>query len=675
MGGHHSKDAFRYTVEVGDEKPGETKIFRCSTYPQGLIHCPKRGDRTVQEIIKHNWHNWANRPYLGTVQDKPQGGKEYVFKTHGQVKQLVMPLGSAMLNLGLAPAKHLYRTYNLRSIGIHSKNSEEWILIDLAVLAYGMTTVPIYDTLGEEAVQHMLQETQIETLFLSTEMLDHTLKRFKDGKSFYLKNLVIMDQNKLTPEQLSQLNDPSAGFKWYKLYDLIEQGKANILDLPTVTPDDVAFFSYTSGTTGRPKGAMVTHRNCVAAIGGAEHRLYFVTGDSVYLSYLPLAHVMEKDIQMYLYYKGGKIGLYSGDMTKIKEDLALLRPTFFASVPRMLNKFYDALYDRMSKTTGFKGYVAKRAMSKKLSAIKHDPSVYKDGVYDSLVFNKAKEVLGGRCEFILSSSAPMSMPAKNFLKIAFCCPILEGYGQTEGLGGQFCMDIHDPDMDSVGGPCAMNEFKLVDVPDMGYTSKDVDEQGQPAPRGEIWIRGPNIIPGYFLNDEKNLETFTPDGWLKSGDIGTIKYYNGSLKIIDRKKNIFKLSHGEYVAPEKLEQFYKSCHGIADIYVHGDSLKSVLVAVTNVDEALAPKIASELNIPFENLSSFCKDPKTKEYFLAKLRDCAKENGLKGFERIADLYIDPVPFAQKDLITTTFKLKRPEAQKTFKAEIEQLYIGKD
>lgn len=140
---------------------------------------------------------------------------------------------------------------------------------------------------------------------------------------------------------------------------------------------------------------------------------------------------------------------------------------------------------------------------------------------------------------------------------------MEAYGQTEGTGGEFASGRYDPQMGHVGGPAPCNEFKLKDVPDMKYTSKDKDVNGRPCPRGEICVRGANVIPGYYKNEEKTNEAIDEDGWLMSGDIGMILPGSNALKIFDRKKNIFKLSQGEYVAPEKLENSLKICQSIVD----------------------------------------------------------------------------------------------------------------
>lgn len=192
---------------------------------------------------------------------------------------------------------------------------------------------------------------------------------------------------------------------------------------------------------------------------------------------------------------------------------------------------------------------------------------------------------------MLTGSAPISPQVLDHLKVLFQCPIIEAYGQTEGTGLEFTTRADDPTSSHVGGPVPQNEFKLVDVPELDYFSTDKDSNGEPCPRGEIWIRGPNVIPGYYLMDEKNKETFTEDGWMRSGDIAKLLLPEGKLMIIDRKKNIFKLSQGEYIAPEKLENAYLNASpAIADIFVYGDSLKSCLVGVLMVDPAELKKIA-------------------------------------------------------------------------------------
>lgn len=225
--------------------------------------------------------------------------------------------------------------------------------------------MPLYDTLGEEAVEHMLEETELTTLFLTSEHIKKHSKRMKAGKAKFLQNLVIIDENMITAADLEDLQ----GIKWFKFSKVIEEGLKNICPYPKIIPEDIACFSYTSGTTGTPKGAMISHKNLVSLISGAEAKLTYLTSDSVYISYLPLAHILEKVVFLHITYVGGKVGMFGGDVLKIKDDLAILKPTIFVSVPRLFNKFYDTIKGRMSDLTGCKSSLARKAINTKLSNV------------------------------------------------------------------------------------------------------------------------------------------------------------------------------------------------------------------------------------------------------------------------------------------------------------------
>jgi long-chain acyl-CoA synthetase len=687
MGGSQAKEVV-YAEPVSQPGKGETAIYRHAQYKDALISATKAGEHTMKDVFLAKFKNNKNSQYLGqrnvlsatevdpkTKRPVPVLDTKYSYKTFGEVEEIVRALGSAIKKLNLAPLKEQYRNYKLRFIGVHGKNTPEWVLTDICNMVFGYTTMPLYDTLGEEAIQFMLHETELTTLFLTADLLKSHVTRIRNPTAnptfkCHLKTLVILDEWALTADDRKLLE----GIDHYTFGQLIAIGQKDLVaEYPPVTPDDIACFSYTSGTTGLPKGAMISHRNLVSTVGAAQIRLYMLDEKTVYLSYLPLAHIFEKIVMCTISSLGAKYSLFGGDVFKIKDDLAVLKPTIFVSVPRLYNKFHDTIKGKMGELTGCKASLAKKAVDSKLGSVASGK--YTHSVWDPLVFNKMKDVLGGNVQFMLSGSAPLSLPVKQFLKVAFSCPFMEGYGQTEGTGAEFCTDFFEKRLDIVGGPLPMNEFKLVDVPDMKYFSTDVDEHGKPAPRGEVWVRGHNVIPGYYKNDEKNAESFTKDGWLMSGDVGTIIPGSGALKIIDRKKNIFKLSQGEYVAPDKLEQIFKTCRGIGDIFVYGDSLKSVLVAIANLDFVTASKVAAEKGIEAKDLAELCKNADFKKLMLEHLKKTAEVNHLKGFERITDIYFDPTPFGDSQLVTTTFKLKRAEAKEHYKQVIASLYQGKD
>lgn len=328
------------------------------------------------------------------------------------------------------------------------------------------------------------------------------------------------------------------GITLQSMADVINSGKGKAAPHRPPAPNDVYTFSYTSGTTGDSKGAMMTHQNIMACLGSISKIITINTSD-VHLSYLPLPHVFERLMMVSMFYSGAKIGFYQGDVLKLKEDLAVLKPTVFPSVPRLWMRMYDVMMGKIKALKGLKAKLAAKAIATKLRNLTTVAST-KHGFYDALVFKKMKVVLGGRVRLCISGSAPINSDVLNFLKIAFCCPILEGYGLTETTAASTVTKPEDPESGHVGGPVHSIELKLVDVPDSNYNSTAKDEAGRPAPAGEICMRGPTIIKGYFKMPEKTAETVDPDGWLHSGDVGVLRP-NGSIKIVDRIKNIFKLS--------------------------------------------------------------------------------------------------------------------------------------
>ena len=215
-----------------------------------------------------------------------------------------------------------------------------------------------------------------------------------------------------------------------------------------------------------------------------------------------------------------------------------------------------------------------RAINGKLHHLK-DSASYTHSLWDSLVFNKMRALLGGRVQSMVTGSAPISADVLSFLKCCFACPIHEGYGQTESCAASSVTSAYDAEAGHVGGPLACVRMRLRDIPEMEYYSTDEN------PRGEICFQGNSIFHGYYKNPERTREALTDDGWLYSGDVGMIMP-NGSVKIIDRAKNIFKLSQGEYIAPEKLENVYIQSPLIQQVFVDGDSTKSWLIAICVIE---------------------------------------------------------------------------------------------
>lgn len=420
------------------------------------------------------------------------------------------------------------------------------------------------------------------------------------------------------------------------------------------TEYDCPIFSYTSGTTGDSKGVKLSHKNilssayCIIPHANLDH-------ESSIISYLPYPHSFEQVITFYSIVCGCKIGYYSGDPAKITDDCALLKPAFFPSVPRLYNRIYNKINERLMGLKGCQGFIARQALSSKQFYARRDGS-WSHGCYDYLVFRKVAGLLGGNVRYMITGSAPIDAAVLELLKIAFCCPFLEGYGLTETSGGSSVTFPADPVTGHVGGPLPCVKWRIKDVPEMNYLSTD-----KPYPRGELCMTGASVTTGYYKREDKTKEAFDAEGWFMTGDVVQV-YPNGSAKIIDRAKNIFKLSQGEYIAPEKIENVFALSSLVAQSMVYGDSLRSCCVCVLVPDEAKAKKWAEENGV---SANDVLQNKEFKKYVMGELNQLATANKLSGLEKPKDVYMTFDQFSvENNLLTPTFKLKRNIAREYFK-----------
>lgn len=238
-------------------------------------------------------------------------------------------------------------------------------------------------------------------------------------------------------------------------------------------------FCYTSGTTGVPKAVKISHKNILSVSTAANYAGVEIFAEDTVISYLPLAHSFEKVLFVLCMVKGVKIGYYGGDVLKITDDCMELRPTFFPSVPRLFNKIYDKINARLADLLPVSKFLANRAISSKTYYLNTQGTV-NYAFYDTVVCAKFKAFLGGRVRFMATGSAPISPEVLNFLKVCFCCPLIEGYGQTESCACSCISLPTDPIAGHVGGPLPCVKLRLADLPDMNYLTTD-----KPYPRGEI----------------------------------------------------------------------------------------------------------------------------------------------------------------------------------------------
>jgi long-chain acyl-CoA synthetase len=651
-------------VAVDGSNDGESCIRRNWATRNGPILAPIADCKTLHDTFRRSARLFSDRPCFGVRQVSPTTGSigDFAFQTYKQVATRVNHVGSALKALGIEKRAR---------IGLYSINRPEWVIAELACHAHSLVPVPLYDTLGPEAAQFVVTQADISVVFCSIRNVKNVQALADSGECKSLKYIVVMPAQPFEPEQDFQL--PSSGVSgptFVRFQDLEAQGKASPFAHDPPRANDLATMCYTSGTTGNPKGAMLRHSNLVSDMAACQHHGIDAKPDDVHLSFLPLAHMFERVVLHLMLASGAAIGFSRGDPTLLLEDIETLRPTIFVAVPRLYNRLYDKIIATIHQGGSIKRWLFSKAYASKEDTLRTVGGT-QSFIWDRIIFSKVAAKLGGRIRLMVTGSAPIAANVLEFLRIAFSCEVIEGYGMTETTAAA-CVQTRSAinPTGNVGVPLVCTEIKLVDVPEMGYTSKDIIN-GIPQPRGEVWMRGTNIFSGYYKNAEKTAEALTEDGWIRSGDIG-MWLSDQTLKIIDRKKNIFKLAQGEYIAPEKIENVYSRSRYIAQMFVYGDSIQPYLVGIVVPDEEELTAWAASHGLAGVPFAELIHRPQVVRMIEQDMQAVAKAGKLRGFEKVKKVQMSSELFSVDNaLLTPTFKLKRNVAREHFADEIASMY----
>tara|TARA_Y100000589_G_scaffold144218_1_gene137753 strand:- start:26134 stop:27912 length:1779 start_codon:yes stop_codon:yes gene_type:complete len=537
-----------------------------------------------------------------------------------------------LLKLGLQPGDRLAMITN---------NRTEWHLTDLACQQIGIVNVPIYPTITPEDYAYILNDCGAKAIFVSNQEIWDKVAQIKD---------------QVPTLQHFYSYDNVNGVKHYtEVLDLDKGGDVSEIERLQKQLDEnkMATMIYTSGTTGKPKGVMLSHKNLVSNVLGSEPRLPKEKTDRA-LSFLPLCHVFERMID-YLYIYQGKSLYYAESIDALSDNLKEVKPHLFATVPRLLEKVYDKIVTKGSELSGIKKAMFFWALE---LGLKYDPNENFGWWYNTqlklankLIFSKWREALGNEVVAIVSGGAALQ-PRLARVFMAGGIPVLEGYGLTE-TSPVIAVNSLDPDglmIGTVGKPLENLEVKI-------------------AEDGEICVKGPSVMLGYYNLPEKTKEVIDDEGFFHTGDIGTL--VNGKfLKITDRKKEIFKTSGGKYIAPQVMENKFKESRFIEQIMIIGEGEKMP---------------AAFIQPDFEFLKDWCRrkkincgttpqeminNEKVKERIAREVEEInkhfAKYEQVKKFELVPDQWS-----IEGGQLTPTLKLKRRNILKQYQDLYEKIY----
>ncbi|XP_016462181.1 long chain acyl-CoA synthetase 8-like isoform X2 [Nicotiana tabacum] len=663
-------------VQVG----GEAGFAMRNAKSDKLVEVPWEGATTMAALFEKSCKKHSSKRCLGTrklvnrdfitAKDGRKFEKlhlgEYQWETYGQTFDRVCNFASGLVNLG-----HDVET----RAAIFSETRAEWLIAFQGCFRQNITVVTIYASLGDDALIHSLNETQASMLICDAKQLKKLAAIGSSLKT--IKNVIYFEDNETAIDSSISMNIDS--WKVTSFSEVEKVGKSSPIQPILPIKKDIAVIMYTSGSTGMPKGVMITHGNIVATAAAVTTVIPKLGSSDVYLAYLPLAHVFELAAETVMLTAGASIG-YGSALTltdtsnKIMKgtqgDASALKPTLMAAVPAILDRVRDGVIKKVEEKGGSAKKLFNIAFKRQLDAMEGSwfgAWGLEKRLWEVIVFKKIRSVLGGDIRFMLCGGAPLSRDSQRFINICMGAPIGQGYGLTETFAGAAFTESDDPSVGRVGPPLPCSYIKLISWEEGGYRIVD-----KPMPRGEVVVGGNSVTAGYFNNDDKTNEVDERGvRWFYTGDIGRF-HPDGCLEIIDRKKDIVKLQHGEYISLGKVEAALLSSNYVDNIMVYADPFHNFCVALIVPSQKVLEKWAQENGVEHRAFSDLCNKVEAVNEVQQSLSKVGKAAKLDKFEIPAKIKLIPEPWTpESGLVTAALKLKREPLKAKFKDELQKLY----
>ncbi|KAJ3334709.1 long-chain fatty acid-CoA ligase [Gonapodya sp. JEL0774] len=692
-----------------------------------LVTSPNPDIKVALDVIRQSARKYGSqlalgqRKFLGNVKESKKitrkvGGQlitedkewsyfnlgPYHWRTFSEVQHNVALIGSGLSKLGLQKGE---------TVMLYASTGRNWIETAHGSFWAGARVATAYDTLGASGLAFSLGETNAKFVFTHPDLLPTIVSIKSQTPDLRFIILGPAPLSNISPDAKAVEALTGAGIKVMWIDELKElgggvkeaedvfKGTPSLPEPVDVTQEDIALIMYTSGSTGTPKGVVITHRNVVAAMGGGDHIIGRNRNpkDNFYLAFLPLAHILEFTAEHSVGYRhsasricfemfsnmlssydfkilsnGMSIGygtpktLTAASVRNCEGDIMELKPTIMAGVPMVWDTVMKGIRDQVDNMPATTQKIFWWAFEAKWWCLERGLPTF---LFDALVFNKIKARVGGRLQWALSGGALLSSSSQKFLWTTIA-PVVQGYGLTETCA---VLSIQDPThvaLGIAGEPLPSVEVKLIDVPDANYFVKNL-----PNPQGEILVRGGNIIKEYFKNPTATAEVLTPDGWFMTGDIGEL-LPDGTIRVIDRRKNLIKLAHGEYVALEKLESLYKLSKFVGNMLLHADILQTYIVGIVLPAEPALRKAAIELGLvkpdQFTTLDELAAMPELRKVVMDNFKSIVKEQGLKGSDIVGNIRLVGGEWTpQNGMLTAAQKIKRKDVVGKYQNLVSEMY----
>ncbi|BGP20669.1 hypothetical protein JCM10213_001084 [Rhodosporidiobolus nylandii] len=721
--GHHPT-----TVEVGPPAlPGQTRARRYHATADHLETTPSPDVRVIADLLATSVRErpekeavgWRDVVEVHTEEKevtKNVGGKEvketkkwqyfelsdYKMMTYAELGAMVKDAASALVETG-----HSRDTI----FNVYSQTGVHWQVMANACASQGITFATAYDSLGESGLEHSLVQPSVHGVFTNAALLPtiaSVLSRTPTVKVLIYDGSPRELALPATQKALEKIRKEREDIRLVEWSEFLELGKKNPREPNLPRPEDTALIMYTSGSTGAPKGVELTNANVVAVVAGTKAMVQqLITPDARYIAFLPLAHIFEFAVELTILHVGVVMGygtvktLSDQSVRNCIGDIRAWQPTIMVGVPTVWEQIRKGVLAKAAaggrlRENIFHGSLALKHYTRRLPLV----GSLVGGVLDAVVFRAVKQGTGGRLKYVINGGAGLSVSTHEFLQNTISPFTIQGYGGTETTAISLLCPPWMAQPGIIGVPTPAVEVQLRDFEEAGYRVTN------DPPQGEICLRGPTIMKGYFGQEDLTKEAIDEDGWqvgnslvpdgrkltfpdsdfvsdsrrYLTGDIGQLNS-DGTYSVIDRKKNLVKLQGGEYIALERLESILKSCSYISNIMVHADSNATRPMAIVVPHEANLKNLLRSNPSLLPNgvevdkadwAADVCRSEKVRKAVLDDLNAVGKKSGLKPLEQLQTVLISPEEWTpQNGYLTAAQKLQRKIIQKQFEEEIKANY----